>query len=496
METPPHITLYCPACGRCYDPAGGLLGCPHRRPGAEHTLTRLTAFGPSARAAAENLRRSWQAGPANPFRLFSAGFASRALLGRRGYERVLDELDGRLQEMEGTGFRVTPLVEGRRLAQALERSGRLLIKNETVNVSGSHKGRHLMGSLLYLEAIRRRHPQAPRPVLAIYSCGNAALGAAAVARAGGFDLHAFVPEEVDPLVEDLLQRRGAHVHKYGRDAEAAGDPCYLAFRRAVEQEGWLPFSCSGNDNWSNIEGGETLGWETLMQVAENGPEVTAAVIQVGGGALARAVAQAWRTALALGLLQRPPRIYACQPEGGFPFVRAYLLLLGRIAEVNGLAWDLPRWDHGSAPGPQLARLKDFSRSQASRIRRTADFARRRFGTPAVGRVLEEAAAHRDAFMWAWDGAAPRSLAHGILDDETYDWLELAAAILRTGGRAEIIDETQIARAHGLACAQTDMTPCATGTSGLAGLLQLTATGDIDPAENVVLFFTGLDRGAA
>ena len=496
MKTPPHITLYCPACDRGYDPSGGLLACPHRRPGSEHTLRRLTAFGPSARAAATHLRQSWQAGPRDPFRLFSAGFASRALLGRPAYEAVLDELDGRLQEMDGTGFRVTQLVEGRRLARALARPGRLLIKNETVNVSGSHKARHLMGSLLYLEAIRRRRPQAPRPTLAIYSCGNAALGAATVARAGGFDLHAFVPQDVDPLVEKLLHRHRARVHKYGRDSGAAGDPCYLAFRRAVEQKGWLPFCCSGNDNWSNIEGGETLGWETLMQVAETGLDVTATVIQVGGGALGRAIAQAWRTALALGLAQRLPRIYACQPEGGFPFVRAYLLLLGRIAVRNGLAWDLPPWQHNRDPGPQLARLKNFSRSEAPRIRRVADFARRHFDTPAVGQVLAEAVTRRDAFMWAWDGAPPRSLAHGILDDETYDWLALAAAILRTGGRAEIIDETQIARAHGLARAETDMTPCATGTSGLAGLLQLTAAGDIASAENVALFFTGLDRSAA
>lgn len=495
MKTPPHIVLNCPACGRPYDPADGLLGCPHRRQGQEHTLAKRVTFGPSAKTVADDLQASWQKGRRDPFRLFSAGFASRALLGRQDYRRLLDTLNRRLTDAEGETFRVTPLVETPQLSAALGRPGRLLVKNETGNVSGSHKGRHLMGSLLYLEALRRRKPGKSRPELAIYSCGNAALGAAAVARAGGYRLHAFVPDAVDPPVERLLTQRGACVHKFGRSGETAGDPCYRAFRQAVDEKGWLPFSCSGNDNWSNIEGGETLGWETLMQVNDAGLDVTAMVIQVGGGALGRAIAQAWQAAVDIDLAPHLPRIYVCQPEGGFPFVRAYLLLLARIAARNGLGGDMPAWDHRSDPRPQLARMKDFSRLRASRIREVADFAQHHFNTPAVQTVLEEAVFERSRFMWAWDGAPPQSLAHGILDDETYDWYDLVAAVLKSGGRAEIIDEQQISRAHDLSRAHTRMTPCATGTSGLAGLLQLTADGDIGPRENVVLFFTGMDRAA-
>ena len=49
-------------------------------------------------------------------------------------------------------------------------------------------------------------------------------------------------------------------------------------------------------------------------------------------------------------------------------------------------------------------------------------------------------------MWPWDGPAPHSLAHGILDDMTYDWFYLLRAVLRTGGRAEILAEDTIGRA--------------------------------------------------
>ena len=41
------------------------------------------------------------------------------------------------------------------LAAALGLAGDLWIKDETVNVSGSHKGRHLMGAMLYLRVLER-----------------------------------------------------------------------------------------------------------------------------------------------------------------------------------------------------------------------------------------------------------------------------------------------------------------------------------------------------
>jgi cysteine synthase len=96
--------------------------------------------------------------------------------------------------------------------------------------------------------------------LTIYSCGNAALAAASVARAGGYELHAFLPVDVDPVVARMLAGRGAIVESIPRSGTGEGDPCYLAFQLALAQNGWLPFACAGNDNWSNIEGGATLGW--------------------------------------------------------------------------------------------------------------------------------------------------------------------------------------------------------------------------------------------
>ena len=49
-------------------------------------------------------------------------------------------------------------------------------------------------------------------------------------------------------------------------------------------------------------------------------------------------------------------------------------------------------------------------------------------------------------MWPWE-TVPHSLAHGILDDETYDWVALVDAMLATGGQAIVVDEDEIAGAE-------------------------------------------------
>ena len=61
-------------------------------------------------------------------------------------------------------------------------AGGVWVKDETGNVSGSHKARHLMGIMLWIHVVERLGATAPSaaagPRLAIASCGNAALAAA------------------------------------------------------------------------------------------------------------------------------------------------------------------------------------------------------------------------------------------------------------------------------------------------------------------------------
>jgi threonine synthase len=481
--------LKCPSCRRDYEIETGIFSCLDSRPREEHTLRRVLPSGPEV---ADGFQTSWAAGSRQTFDVLRHSISAHGLLGHDRYHRVLERVAEQLLRMEDRDFKVTPLTEEPALASVLGRTGRLWVKDETGNVTGSHKGRHLMATLLYLEALRKLKGESIKKVLAIYSCGNAALGASAVARAGGYELHAFVPEDVDPVVAAMLAERGTIVERIPRSGTGAGDPCYLAFRKAINEQGWIPFACAGNDNWSNIEGGATLGWEMVMQLRECSEKIDSVVIQVGGGALARSIAQAFEEALQLKFINELPRIHTCQPEGGFPFVRAYLLALAEIARRSGRSFDLS-YDHGADPVVQLQRTKAFARARPDQIQEVAAFVQRSFHSPLVQSVLKDMAGKPGHFMWPWDGGTPHSLAHGILDDSTYDWYYLLKAVLRSGGRAEILAEDTIRNAYAKAQHHTGILVCPTGASGLAGLMQLTDSGAIATSEAVGLFFTGFDR---
>lgn len=70
---------------------------------------------------------------------------------------------------------------------------------------------------------------------------------------------------------------------------------------------------------------------------------------------------------------------------------------------------------------------------------------------------------------------PCSLADGIIDDETYDWIAVRNAIDESGGRSLVAPESAIERAHAAATAAGfDVSP--TGSAGLAGALADAAQG--------------------
>jgi threonine synthase len=96
-------------------------------------------------------------------------------------------------------------------------------------------------------------------------------------------------------------------------------------------------------------------------------------------------------------------------------------------------------------------------------------------------------------MWPWE-SEPKSLATGILDDETYDWLAVVEAMLATGGYPVVADERTIAAAHRIGREATGIDADPTGTAGLAGLMQLLAAGVTLRDETVALLFTGVRRG--
>ena len=95
-------------------------------------------------------------------------------------------------------------------------------------------------------------------------------------------------------------------------------------------------------------------------------------------------------------------------------------------------------------------------------------------------------------MWPWE-REPESIASGILDDETYDWLAVVRGMLHTGGYPVVVPEERLRQAHELAHEATGIPVCATGSAGLAGLLELAGAGELGADERVAVLFTGEER---
>jgi threonine synthase len=114
------------------------------------------------------------------------------------------------------------------------------------------------------------------------------------------------------------------------------------------------------------------------------------------------------------------------------------------------------------------------------------------GAPAaIESALREARAHRGEFMQPWE-SVPHSVAHGILDDETYDWAALAEGMLVTGGWPVAASEDVLREARDLAHA-AGVRADATGAASLAGALVLRREGRVRDGERIGVLLTGVER---
>jgi threonine synthase len=439
------IAFVCSGCGfRLPDGAAPPLACPMSVPGddVDHVLSRVIE------PAALRFPAGDEPNPFVRYRTLLYGFHVARAAGRSDAEivRRIEALDREVATVDGRGFWITPFASQPRLARRLRLrdSGALWVKDETGNVSGSHKARHLFGALLELELAGGGAHDAP---LAIASCGNAALAAAVVARAAGRELRVFIPPDAPPPVVERLQALEARIEVCPRRPGEAGDPTYRRLLEAVAG-GAIPFTCQGNLNASAVEGGMTLGWELVGALVTEHRALDHLVIQVGGGALASSVMQALDEARQLGAIDRLPRIHTVQTRGAHPLARAH----ERVAAELG-------------PEPDVTAIDD---------------------------AVAEAARHRSRHMWPWE-QEPHSVAHGILDDETYDWLAVVRGMLRSGGRPVVVDEATLRAANRHAREATDIDVDHTGSAGLAGVMELMRDGVIGPSESSAVIFTGVRR---
>jgi threonine synthase len=393
---------------------------------------------------------------ANPFiryrhRLDSYTAARAAGRSDEEFVALVERIDAAVAKVAGHGFVTTTIRAVPELAGALGIDAALHVKDDTGNVGGSHKARHLFGVMLHLAVAGNREGE-----LAIASCGNAAVAAATLARAVERPLRVFVPTWADPAVVGILQSLDARIEVSERRSGEAGDPTYLRFQEAVEG-GSIPFSVQGTSTPTTLDGGRTIGWELADQLVD-APGRVRLFVQIGGGALA---SSAW-----MGLREGRPDtsavLHAIQTEACAPLHRAWCRLTD---------------DLGSATGTSLP---DDGPSRASALRGR--------GARASALMAEDPG----RYMWPWEPVG-ESTATGILDDVTYDWQTVVGPMVESGGWPIVVAENQILEANRLGRAHTGIDVDATGTAGLAGLLDPVTARTIEPDDLVVVLFTGVRR---
>jgi threonine synthase len=213
----------------------------------------------------------------------------------------------------------------------------------------------------------------------------------------------------------------------------------MARFQAAVASGSFPFSVQASESHWVLDGGRTIGWELADQIADAAVKVDDLMVQVGGGALLASCAIGLIEAVQLGRLAHLPRVWAVQSVGCAPFDRAW----------KGL---------------------------------------HHHGTPQV--VLNDAQDRADQLMYPWEN--PQSVATGILDDLTYDWLGVVRALLETGGGSIVATENEIGQAQRLTGGQ----PIAvdpTGSAGLAGVLAACRRGQLAETGRAAVLLTGRSR---
>ncbi|MEC8767098.1 MAG: pyridoxal-phosphate dependent enzyme, partial [Actinomycetota bacterium] len=254
--------------------------------------------------------------------------------------------------------------------------------------------------------------------------------------AAGRPIDVFIPTWANPSIVAELESLGAQIHVCERKKGQLGDPCMVEFHKAIES-GSLPFGVQATENILTLDGGRTIGWE-LAEAFEDNP-ADDLFIQVGGGALLTSCAIGLFEAAKFGKLSKVPKIWAVQSEGCAPFDAA--------------------WKRIPTEKP-------------------------------VEEVIEYCQRNQSELMQPW--ANPTSIATGILDDITYDWIGVARSLLLSKGGSVVAREDQIVQASELV-PKIGIQTEPTGAASVAGAINAFEAGQIDARTVIAVLLTGKDR---
>jgi threonine dehydratase len=191
--------------------------------------------------------------------------------------------------------RRTPLLVGTPLDAIT--GGRILLKLETLQHTGSFKFRGAYNRLAQLDAAQRAAG------VVAFSSGNHAQGVAAAARLLGVPATIVMPADAPRVKMQNTLALGAEVVTYDRLRESREE---IAARLATERGAVLVPSFDDPDI---IAGQGTVGLEIADQAADLGIRIDDVVVCTSGGGLVAGIA------LALQALSPGTRIWSAEPEG-------------------------------------------------------------------------------------------------------------------------------------------------------------------------------------
>jgi threonine synthase len=194
----------------------------------------------------------------------------------------------------------TPLLEARRL----DPSGGLLLKNETVNPTGSFKDRPVAVAATVAQ-------QLGLSGLLCASTGNTGVAVAAYAARAGLPAVCVVPESTPAAKMLQIEAVGARIVRVKGNYSDA----YELARAAAEDYGWANLT-STYVNPYMLEGNKTVAFELFEQLGERVPDWV--LVPVGAGPFLAAIHKGFEELGVSG-----PRMVAVQAAGCAPVVRAF-----------------------------------------------------------------------------------------------------------------------------------------------------------------------------
>ena len=194
----------------------------------------------------------------------------------------------------------TPLLRARRL----DPSGGLLLKNETVNPTGSFKDRPVAVSATVARELGLSG-------LLCASTGNTGVAVAAYAARAGLPAVCVVPEITPAAKMVQIETVGSRIVRVRGNYSDA----YALARAAAEDYGWANLT-STYVNPYMLEGDKTVAYEIFEQLGERAPDWV--LVPVGAGPLLAAIHKGFEELGVSG-----PRMVAVQAAGCAPVVRAF-----------------------------------------------------------------------------------------------------------------------------------------------------------------------------